>query len=466
MNFSSVLSYLGLMLDILGILMLLPLAVSVIFAEDVYIPFVLGAAISFAIGITLYKKFDREPLNLSSAMALASLTFVTVSLLGSIAYLDHLSPIDAVFESVSGFTTTGLTTVNPESLPHAVLFWRSLTQWIGGVGILVIFLLLISSPGMSSYYMYRAEGRTQRIEAGVYSTVKRIFIIYLAYTSLGIMLFALAGMPLFDAVNHAFTSLSTGGFSTRNNSIGSFNNPYIGIVSILLMVLGATSFTVHSNLFRRKFRDYLKNNECRLFWALILIFSALLSVSFLSLPQPLSLGIFHTFSALTTTGYGLGVENYPDLSKFFIIVLMIMGGFAGSTAGGLKLVRIGILGKAIVWVSKKISLPQSAIVPFKFQRKIVSEEELSIVSLFSFIYLLILVISAMFLSFMGYPPIDSFFVSASAEGTVGLTTIDIAGVNPLGKLVLMACMLLGRLEILPFFVLFYSIFRSVAKRNR
>lgn len=465
MNFRSVLSYLGLMLVILAILMLLPLPVSWIFAEDVYIPFLLGSIVSFSVGIILFKKFEREPLDLSSAMILASITFVAVSLLGSIAYLDHLSPIDSLFESVSGFTTTGLTTVNPESLPYSVLFFRSLTQWTGGVGILVIFLLLMSSPGMSSYYIYKAEGHSHRIEAGVYSTVKRIFIIYGIYTVAGIVLLTLAGMPVFDSLNHAFTSIATGGFSVKNNSIGAYGNPFIEIVMILMMVLGATSFFIHDRLFKRKFVEYVKNSEVRLFWVAVIVFSILVSLSFLSNPEPFRIGIFQTFSALTGSGFTMAF-NYPDLAKILLPVLMIMGGFAGSTAGGLKLVRVGILGKAVSWISKKISYPSSAVVPFKFSGKIIREEELTIISIFSFIYVLILVVSTLVLSFSGYAPIDSFFVSASAGGTVGLTTIDVAGMNPPAKFMLMIDMLLGRLEILPFLVLFYSIFTSVRRRIR
>lgn len=465
MNFKSVLSYLGLVLVILAVLMLLPIGVSWIFAEDVYIPFLLGAVISFAIGIILYKKFEREPLDLSSAMVLASITFVTVSLLGSLPYLDHLDPLDSLFESVSGFTTTGLTTVNPESLPYSILFWRSLTQWTGGIGILVIFLLLLSSPGMSSYYIYKAEGHSQRIEAGVYSTVKRIFIIYGIYTVIGIVLFILVGMPVFDSFAQTFTSIATGGFSVKNGSIGAYGNPLIEIVMILMMVLGATSFFIHDKLFRRRFMEYVRNSEVRLFWAAILVFSILVSLSFLSTSEPLRTGIFQTFSAITGSGFTL-TSVYPELSKVLLPILMIVGGFAGSTAGGLKLVRVGILGKAVSWMSKKISYPLSAVVPFKFNRKVIKEGDLTIISIFSFVYILILIVSTLILSFMGYTPMDSFFVSASAEGTVGLTTIDIAAVNPVGKSVLMIDMLLGRLEILPFLVLFYSIFVSVRRRSR
>jgi len=463
MNFRSILSYLGLMLVILAMLMLLPVGVSFIFSEHVYLPFLVGSTISFVTGVILYRKFEREPLDLGSAMVLAGVTFIVISLFGSIAYLDHLTPVDSVFESVSGFTTTGLTVVDPETLPYSLLFWRSLTQWIGGIGILVIFLLLMSSPGMSSYYMYRAEGRTHRIEAGVYSTVKRMFMIYCAYTVLGVLLLSLAGMPLFDSVLHAFTSLSTGGFSPKAESIGSYQNPLIEVVVIILMVLGATSFFVHNSLFRRRFSEYVRNAETKIFWALILIFSLLLSLSLLPTGDTLRSGIFHTFSALTTTGYTVS-SHFPPLSKFLIIMLMIFGGYAGSTAGGLKLVRVGILGQAVRWITKKISYPVSAVLPFKFQNKVVRDEELSIIFIFSFIYLLVLVVSSLILGFMGYSLIDSFFVTASAEGTVGLTTIDIAGMNPIGKLVLMVDMLLGRLEILPFFVLFYSMFSSFRRR--
>lgn len=464
MDWRSIFSYLGMVLVVLAGLMLLPLAASFVFAEDVYIPFIFGALLSFTLGIVLTKKFRKEPLTLGSAMVLAGLTFVTVSLVGSVVYLDHLQAVDAVFESVSGFTTTGLTVVSPEDLPHSILLWRALTQWIGGIGILVIFLLLLSSPGMSSYYIYRAEGRTHRIEAGVYSTVKKIFMIYGFYTIAGITLLFIAGMPLFDSFLHTFTSLSTGGFSIKNASIGAYNNPFIEIVIILLMVVGGTSFFIHSRLFERKFREYLKNSETHLFWILVVIFSVLLSLSFLTISDSVRSGIFHTFSALTTTGYTIGTQAYPELSKFLLIILMIMGGFAGSTAGGLKLVRVGILGKAVEWVSKKISYPVSAVVPFKFNKKVVSEEELSIIALFSFVYILILVISTVILGFMGYSPIDSFFVSASAEGTVGLTTIEVASMGVPGKVVLMVDMLLGRLEILPFFVLFYAVASSFRKR--
>jgi trk system potassium uptake protein TrkH len=463
MDWKSVFSYLGIVLVALSVFMLLPLAVSLFYGEKIYIPFLLSAFVSFVAGLVLIKKFRRESLTLGSAMVLAGLAFVAVSLLGSIVYLDHLPPLDALFESVSGFTTTGLTAAKPESLPYSILFWRSLTQWLGGAGMLLIVILLLSSPGTSAYYMYKSEAKTHRIEANVYTGAKKVFAIYGLFTLAGVLLFMLAGMPAFDSVNHAMTGISTGGFSVKNGSLGYYSNPAIEAVAVILMVLGATSIFLHKKLFAKNFYDYLRNSEAQLFWALIITFSVLLSISFLSIGEPVRNGVFYAFSALTTTGFNLGV-SYPELSKLLLIILMIIGGFAGSVAGGLKLVRVGILGKAVTWISKKIFYPSSAVVPFKFNRRTVGDEDLTIISLFSFVFILVLVISAMALSFMNYAPLDSFFVSASAEGTVGMTTIDIAVMNPAGKIILMADMLLGRLEILPFFVLFFALYSRIKLR--
>jgi trk system potassium uptake protein TrkH len=464
MKWQSVFSYLGLVLIVLALSMLLPFVASFVFGDGVYIPFLLAAFVSFVIGLALVKKFKRENLTLGSAMVLAGSAFIAVSLLGSIVYLDHLPPLDAIFEAVSGFTTTGLTTVKPESLPYSILFWRSLTQWLGGLGMLIIVVLLLSSPGMSAYYVHKSEIKTHRVEGNVYLVVKRLFVLYVILTLAGIFLFLLAGMPAFDAVNHAFTALSTGGFSVKNSSIGYYANPLIEIVAILLMVAGATSFFVHSRFFSRKFGDYLRSSETQLFWSLVVIFSLLLSVSFLPSLEPLRTGVFYTFASLTTGGFNLGAASFPELSKFLIIILMVIGGFAGSIAGGLKLVRVGVLGKAMTWVSKKIFYPSSAVVPFKYNKRTIGDEELTIISLFSFAYILILIISSMLLSFMGHATIDAFFVSASAEGTVGLTTLDIASMNPAGKIILIFDMLLGRLEILPFFVLFFALYSRMKNR--
>jgi trk system potassium uptake protein TrkH len=459
MNWHTVFHYLGWVMLSFAFFSLTPLIFTLAFDDGVYIPFVLTSFISCILGFFLIKKFKRGNLTTGSVMVLASLSFLIVSLIGSVAYLDHLSPIDAFFESVSGFTTTGLTTIKPESLPPSILFFRSLTQWLGGLGILLVIILLLPSPGMSSYYVYKNEIKTDRPEKEISLFIKKILIFYVGFTLIGFFLFAFVGMPIFDALNHGMTAISTGGFSVKNESLGYYANPWIEIIAVFLMVMGATSFFMHLKIFNKQFSEYAKSSETQLFWFLIIVFSLLLSLAVSA--EPLRNGIFYTFASLTTGGFNLGYTQFPDLAKSLIIILMIIGGFAGSLAGGLKLIRVGVIGKAMTWISKKIFYPNSAVIPLKYNKRAIGDEELTMISLFSFAYILILVISSLILSFMGYATIDAFFVSASAEGTVGLTTIDIASMNFIGKIILICDMFLGRLEIIPFFVLFFSIYRRI-----
>jgi trk system potassium uptake protein TrkH len=460
MNFSSVASYVGTFLEILGILIIIPVFISWMFGDGMHTGFFIGAVISFILGMFLDRRFTKDELGLSEAMVIASFSFIIVSVIGAIPYMFFMNPLDSWFEAVSGFTTTGLTVVQPESLPASLLFWRAITQWIGGVGILIIFLVLVSSPGMSSYYLYKAEGGTDMIGAGVRGTVRRILIIYATYTAIGMGLFALAGMPIMESILNSITGIATGGFTTRNGSIGAFGNPAIEAVAIMLMVLGATSFFVHSKLWKRKLRDYVHNPETRLFWGTILVFSILVSITYMSGPEPFRHGVFQAFSALTGTGF-TNTEVSTGATKILLIVLMVMGGYAGSTAGGLKLIRSGIIMKSLPWMGKKISLPHEAVVPFKFGSKVIKETDLSIIALFGCIYFIIMGASALGLTFLGYTPLDSFFTVASAEGTVGLSVVPIADMEPAGKLVLIANMFLGRLEIIPFLVVIYTVFWSL-----
>jgi trk system potassium uptake protein TrkH len=465
MDFRTVASYLGSLLEILGILILAPVFVSWMFGDGLHTGFFIGAVLSFITGMFLDRRFRKEELTLSSAMVIAGLSFIVVSLIGAIPYLFYINPLDSWFESVSGFTTTGLTVVQPESLPASLLFWRALTQWIGGVGIIIIFLIMVSSPGMSSYYLYKAEGGTGMIGAGVRGTVRRVLLIYLSYTMFGMALFALAGMPVFEAVLNAITGIATGGFTTRNASIGAFGSPAIEAVAILLMVLGATSFFVHARLWSRKFRDYVNNPETRLFWSLLLVFSILVSASYMYSPEPLRHGVFHAFSALTGTGFS-NADISSGLTRVLLISLMVIGGYAGSTAGGLKLVRSGIILKSLPWIGKKISLPEEAVVPFKLGGRVIKENELSIIAFFACRYFIVLGTSSIGLTFLGYTPMESFFTVASAEGTVGLSVVPMADMHPYGKLVLIANMFLGRLEIIPLLVMLYVILGALLRMGR
>ena len=318
---------------------------------------------------------------------------------------------------------------------------------------------------MSSYYVY-GDGASSRTWQGKYSRMKRFISIYSIYTILGMALLFAAGMPAIDSVLHSFTSISTGGFSTRAASVGAYGSQTIGIVIMLLMVLGSTSFFLHDLVFRKRPMAYLKSAETRIFWAMILISSVLISLTLLNMTDWLWQGIFHAFSALTTTGFTVAGEGFPGITKFLIILLMCVGGFAGSAAGGIKIVRLGILGRSVTWLAKRVSSPLSAVIPLKFGGKIIKERELAIISMFSFIYILLLVLSTIGMSFLGYSPTDSFFMSASAEGNVGLSTVDVASMSVAGKGILIIDMIAGRLELLPLLFLVYSLYRRLPGRLR
>jgi len=478
MDFRSILSYMGVMLKILGVLSLIPTIISIYFGDGLYPMFLITAIISFAIGIILDKSFKKMELTLGSAMLITALSFIIISIFGSIPYMFYLEPVDAVFESVSGFTTTGLTVVNmPQDLPMSLLFWRSFTQWIGGIGILVIFLVLVGSTGMSSYYLYKAEGGSEKLEASVKHSVRKMFKIYGAYTILGIILLLLVGMPAFDSLLVSFTSISTGGFAPHSASIAAYNSIWVELVVIFLMICGATSFFVHDRILRGQLRGklrlvggrflgYVRNPETKFFWVISVIFFALLSLALWGVaPDPIRAGIFQTISAITTTGFTtMNIASY-QVPMFLIIILMIIGGYAGSTAGGLKLVRVGIILRSFKWVSKRMSYPPEAVMPFKFGKRVIKEHELTMVFLFVCIYIVLLVVSGVLLIFLDYTPMNSIFLASSAQGTVGLSTIDLAPMVWQGKVLLMFNMLLGRLEIFPFLVLIYSILNIGSERD-
>ena len=467
MDMNSVLSYVGLVLMITGIFGLTPVIVSGVFSDGLYWLFLFMSLVCFITGFLLDRSFKKSDINLNSAMFISLLSFIAISLFGSIPYMSYLNPLDAIFESVSGFTTTGMSVIkNPENMPPSILFWRSMTQWIGGVGIIIISILLLNSPGLSSYYLYRAEGKGERIEASVRSSVRKIFFIYLTYTFLGILLFSVAGMPLFESVLNTFTAVSTGGFTTRSGSIGSYGNPFIEIVAIILMIIGATSFFIHARLWDRNIKGYVKNPEVRFFWGLVVVFSGLLTITFIGMPDSFRAGLFQTFSALTTTGFSILTTKPGETAQMLMIILMVIGGCAGSTAGGIKLIRSGVVLKSLSWIGKKLSLPEEAVVPFKFGDKTIKSNELTIILIFTFIYFGVILLSSLVLMMLGYSSLESVFMSASAEGTVGLSVIEPSSLHPLGKIVLMLNMLLGRLEILPFVTVGYVLYTEFVKRKQ
>jgi trk system potassium uptake protein TrkH len=455
MEFRSIFSYFGTVLEVLGIVSILPVFIAWIYNENPTL-FFITAVISFISGILLDRRFRKKELNMSSAMVLASLSLVVVSLVGTIPFLWNVGPLDAIFESFSGFTTTGLTTVKPESLPFSLVFWRALTQWAGGLGALVIFIYLVRSPGISSYY-----GRKPELDEGRQrSLIKRVMGIYGGLTLLCVILLMLTGIGVLDSIATGLSAISTGGFSAKDANIAAYQNVWVEGLVMLFMIIGATSFLLLEGFTRGKLMEYLKSAESRLFWGLIIAFAILLSFAMFNMEEPVRHGLFQAVSALTTGGFTTLRLAPSGLVMLLLITLMIIGGFGASASGGIKLSRAGIMGKAFTWIGKKVTLPQEAVVPLKYDGRVVKDSEVTIVAVFTAIYVLFLFGSAILLSFMGYPPLESLYQTASAQGNVGLSAIPMDTINPAAKVLLMCNMVLGRLEIFPVLGFFYVLVKT------
>jgi len=455
MEFRSILSYLGSVLEVMGIVSLLPVFIAWLYGEPTHTLFFVTAVVSFISGILLDRRFRKKELTISSAMVLASLSLIVIPIIGTIPFLWNLGPLDALFESVSGFTTTALTTVQPENLPYSLVFWRSLMQWAGGLGAIVIFLYLIHSPGISSYYGRKPDAD----EARKRTFLKKAMVIYGAFTFAGFILLLLAGLGGLDSMVTSMSSVSTGGFSAKNASLAAYDSIWVELVVMILMIAGSSSFLLIEGMTRGNFRDYIKSAETRLFWSLIIIFTVLLSFAMFGLGEPVRRALFLTVSALTTGGFTT-VASYSGLTMLLLLVLMIIGGYSASTAGGMKLARVGIIGRAFPWIAKKVTLPQEAIVPLKYDERVVRDTEVTTVAIFVAIYVLFLFGSAVILTFMGYPPLESLFQAASAQGNVGLSAIPMDTINPFAKLLLMCNMVLGRLEIFPVLGFLYVLVKT------
>jgi trk system potassium uptake protein TrkH len=415
-------------------------------------------------------------LGYDEALSIAAFGWLLMTFIGSLPFSlsGYLSGLDGFFESMSGFTATGLTMfADVESLPSSILFWRSFTQWIGGVGVIVLFLsILIKSSGIAAK-LYKAEGRTDRIAHNIVSTARRIWGIYILYTVLCVLgLIALMGPDrAFDALNVGMTCLATGGFAVTNNSIEAYS-PAVAVFLIPFMLLGGISFVSHRHLLKGKLEKFFTIEV-----KAILIIFFLTSIFLITRVGELN-AFFQTSSALTGTGFSTttigGVGGWDDFSKFIISILMVLGGGFGSTSSALKMIRVVIIIYAVAWVVKKFLYSRKAVIPFKIGRRTYPVEEIRTATLYSILYIIVLCLGALVFmaspspeGFYGpngptsYTAADSLFEVASAEGNVGLTTgVTNGAMAPHLKIVLIIEMWVGRLEIFPVLTLIAVPFRK------
>ncbi len=419
----------------------------------------------------LWVPFMKEPvpqnLTLRESFKVAAIGWLLMSFFGAIPFIlsGYLNPLDAWFESMSGFTATGLTMfTDVESLPKSILLWRSLTEWIGGVGVIALFLSVMYRTSRVVQSLYFAEGRSDKTEPTIVGTVRKIWGIYLFYTLLFALIFYLLKVPLFDAINISMTALATGGFAVTNNSIAAYS-PYVAIAMIFAMAIGGISFVSHINLFKGRVREFF-SIELKAMVIIIVLFSTIMLLHLAWLGESWNEAalqtFFHITSALTGTGFSISdLANLTSFDKTFLILSMIFGGAYGSTSSALKLIRVVVLVYGIVWYVKVRLYPKSAIIPFKIGKKVFESTEVRDVSIYTTTYLFMLLLGAMIFMAYGNSLVNSLFEVASAEGNVGLTVGITSPFMPwVEKLTLILEMWFGRLEIFPILILLADIVKK------
>jgi trk system potassium uptake protein TrkH len=404
------------------------------------------------------------------------------------------SPLHALFESMSGWTGSGMTmAVHEPSLPRAIQWWRSVIQWVGGIGVIVLTVSILARPGSGSYALYRSETRTERIHPSVVSTVRTIWKIFVGYTALAVVAFFLAlraseygttltlGEQAWQALNHAMTGLSTGGFSVTDGSIATYNAPVIETVLLPIMTLGAIAFPVHYTVLQDgQYRELLGDLQTRWLFVLLGVGSAVLVVQNVltlsagafgaSVAAPLGLdrvavdatrdSVFQFVSALTCTGFQSSpIGSWSAGGKLLLAVAMTIGGAAGSTVGGIKIIRAYTVARGIRWQFGRVFLPASAVVTVELGDRRLDrsqmEREFSEAAIISLLWVLLLAASSVVLvnAAPGFGYADALFEVASAQGNVGLST-GIVGpsMHPLAEAMFVLNMWVGRLEIIPVLV--------------
>lgn len=411
-------------------------------------------------------------LTLQEGTVIVALSWLLAVLAGAVPFIliNGLDFTQAVFEATSGWTTTGLSVVDVTRSSHLILLYRSIIQLAGGAGLAIIMLSALAGP--SGTGLSAAEGRTEQLAPHVRKSAKLVLTIYTGYAVVGVPALRLAGMSWFDAVNHAFAALSTGGFSTRADSIGYWNSPVVEAVVIVLMLAGNLNFLTSYTLFTGKFKAVARNGEIRLQAFLIpvcalAIFFGVTAGLYPTLSKAVRVAIFETVSALTTTGFStVSYQSWGSLGWLLITVLMIIGGGTGSTAGGIKQYRVYVLYKAVLWEFRRLLQPRNIVNgPYVWQgetKQYLTESGTAKIALFVFLYIAAFFIGSSVITAYGYPFKESLFEFASSLGTVGLSSGITAPNAPAGVLwTEISGMLLGRLEFFSIAVGLVKFFRDI-----
>ncbi|ANM30058.1 hypothetical protein ABI59_11460 [Acidobacteria bacterium Mor1] len=477
MNLGGVLFLLGRLLLALAGTLMIP-AVFSYFADGLTHAddFFLAAGIAGGLGFVLQILF-RQPRNFSfgrhEAFLLVSAAWITASLVGAIPYLMHhgLSfAADALFESVSGFTTTGASIYSEvESLPRGLLLWRSLTQWLGGMGIIVLGIAILPKLAVGGMELLGAEApgpMQEKLTPRIAQTAKALWGIYATLTALEFVLLWIAGMSPFDAINHAMTTTATAGFSTNDHSIMGFQNGWIELIVLTFMIMAGANFALHFQLLRGRPRPLFTDPEFRLYLGILGGATVLLAANLMlhrgeGLLDALRLGAFQATTMVTTTGYATAdYDQWPNFARALLFMLVFVGGCAGSTTGSVKVVRSLIVIKKLGVDLKKLLQPH-AVLPVRVGNRSIPEDVVTSVTTFMLLFLGLFAAGGLTLGFLGVDLLTAFSASASCVANVGP---GLAGVGPATnyghfpaavKVVLSGLMITGRLELYTILVLLF-----------
>jgi len=494
-NLQGIFHTLGSLLIILSFFLLCPILVSFIFGEiatdfKILLAFLIPSVSALLLGILLHFLFRTTNPSIPQAMLICSLAWIVFSAIGGLPFVIAVDAdyLDGFFEAMSGFTTTGITMFSGlEQMPRSIIFWRSLTQWIGGLGILTFFLSLIYR-GAGTHRLFGAETHkivAERPVPGLANTLKILWLIYAGLTAFITAALCFAGMPLFESVCHSFTALSTGGFSPYDASIAHYrianfpNFIWIEYILILAMIMGGTNFLVHYRVFKRSFKSLGDNTEMRYWWTFIGVFVLLIFIERCINTQSLTAAsfrepnfwskmeesfrtvFFQVASIITTTGFGtmdIGAPFFGQMARQLFLVMMVIGGCVGSTGGGIKVLRVSILVKLVRRELFCLRTPPKSISTVIIDGKPIEANEIYRVGSLFFAWCVLLVIggciTALLSNLGAYEAFSGMFSALGNIGPCYIPLDQMASLNPVIKIVYIFGMLAGRLEILPVLLIF------------
>ncbi len=478
MNFRFILNIFGRVLILLGLFMLTSIIWALVYEEQTIISLGLSALITLFTGAVLYYTTLgnlKKELGLKDSYFTVTFTWVIISVFGTLPYLltgSITTFIDAIFETVSGFTTTGSSIIRDiEVLPKSVLFWRSLTHWIGGMGIIVLVVAILPLLRIGGYNLFKNEASGisyEKLTPKTASTAKRLWGIYVSLTFILTGLLMLGDMNLFDALNHAFSTMSTGGFSTKNNSVGAFS-PYIQYVIIFFMFLAGANFYLHYHFIKGRFKRVFGNLELRSYFGIIVIVAAAIAFIIyrnggLTIEKAIRDAFFQVVSIITTTGFATtDYLLWPAPAWTLIFLLMFIGACVGSTGGGIKVIRHVVSFKNVVLHFRRMLHPNSVSL-LKMNNEVIDDEKVGSLISFLVLYLLTFTFGSILMVLLGEDTLTAVGSVAANMGGVGPGIGSVgpassyANIHEAGKVVLSFLMIIGRLELTTVLILFTGLF--------